>query len=382
MEQKIVPTSPKATLGESDTSGRSNEPARHLWLTLVLITLVLGTGAGIFGFLISTTIPPETPLIGQLNVVSVLEQERQEVLLSIRRPENSIVSQAPSVVKQIGAVYLSPPNLEGGGDFIGNALSLTSDGWMVMPTAAFDLLPFGEIEDSEGTFGGVVLLDDGASAAILDRLDDVSTGLTFFQVDASDLAVVSFAVNPPALGQSVSTIDKRLSAYTVYERRVSGQQRVGNEIRSTTDLNHVTVLDPSSGVDMVGLPVFHNSGSVLGIMRDDSSIVSAAVISSALQDIIQYGEIRRPTFDVRYVNLARVADEEKELAGLPDGGYYVSVAPVNSELQAGDVITAVNGVSVGASADFGFEILSRRQGSLLLLTVLRDEVEVSVEVQL
>lgn len=392
MKQHIVPTSPKSEYRQAREQKNQEKKkmglrARsganpHLVFTVIVVTLLFGTTAGLFGFFIAANIPTHWPLVGDLNIVALLEEQRDDVLLSTRRQKQSIVYQSPHVVDQIVSVYSVPPTVSEPGFFLGNAVILTSDGWLVMPSSLYSP-------------GASVVLPDRSTHTIQERVVDELTGLTYFKILAENLSVVNFAESSPLLaGQSVSTIQKELGSYVVYERRIAGEFQRSNAVRSTSRLEQFALLDPNGDAEQIGSPVFLNSGKLVGLIGENGVVIHSALISSVLEDVVSKKTIRHSTIDIDYVNIQRLTREEKQALALPDNGIYiVAVRKIKKEstiensstqdtLKAGDVITSINNAFVDQNADLAHAVHSTSVSESLFLTIIRSGTEQPLELHL
>lgn len=372
MKRQTVPTSPKSPERmKRDAQKETKQSQPHLLFTAIMFTIILGAVSGFFGFLIASNIPPSVPLFGNLNVVSLLEEQRDTVLLSTRRAEKSIVKQAPQTIEHIVSVYDGTPTLEDPKNFLGNAVVLTADGWMVMATSVY--------QDN-----ATVVLSDGESYTIVDSVVDELSGMTFFQIEASNLAFVNFDTDEMIpVGQTFSVIEKRIGSYVVYERRAAGYAQTSESVRQTASFIPHVQIDGAASIHPVSSPVFYNNGTFAGLVTEEGLVVHSSVARSALESIVAYGNIERSQVEVAYVNVERLTKKERTAEGLPDHGIFVQSvkqkSPANDMLQAGDVVLSVNNEIMDAQDDFAAIIHSEPAGTVWFMNVLRDGEERSVQ---
>jgi serine protease Do len=151
------------------------------------------------------------------------------------------------------------------------------------------------------------------------------------------------------------------------------------------------VINPgNSGGPMVSL-----TGQVIGI---NSAIASntgyyqgygfAIPINLArrvMEDLIEYGHVRRPMIGVEMTN---VGPEDAEAFGLPSvsGAWVRVVVPGGPAASAGiernDIIVAVDGAPVGYSSQLQQRIVAHRPGDEVTLTLYRNRRRMEVEVEL
>ncbi len=387
MKQEIVPTSPKSEHRIAADSARTHGRGPSRVFLLILLSMFFGLGSGMAGFLIAVNVPSDWPVIGKLNVVDYLESERDRALLSVKGGEQSVIQAAPQVLSEIAAVYSQSPDLSKGSTFVGNAVVATTDGWLVVSTS---ILPAFENVDAQKEFR--VILTNGESYEVKKRFDDAFSGVSYIQIDASNLDVATFSGSTTvSVGQLLSVIEKQLGSYVVYERRAAGELIRSNALRSTQKLDQYTVIDPQdSATSRASSPVFNNNGELLGMTLQPGVVVPASIVYGGLQSLIMNGELQRPTADISYINVSRLTDAQRLQFTLAEQGMYIYDVKAMAEgdeaesaelamLKKGDFITAVNGVNVTEQTDLTALIHSKQVGSGFVFTVQRDGKTVTVE---
>jgi len=102
-----------------------------------------------------------------------------------------------------------------------------------------------------------------------------------------------------------------------------------------------------------------------------------------MEDLVEYGHIRRPRIGVAIEN---VSPEDAEFYGLPSiSGVFVQEVqngPSMGLLESEDVIVAIDGEPVGYTAELQAKIAQRRPGDVVSVTVYRDGRRVDVDVRL
>jgi len=149
------------------------------------------------------------------------------------------------------------------------------------------------------------------------------------------------------------------------------------------------VINPgNSGGPMVNLRgqvVGINSAiaSETGVYQGYGFAIPINLARRVMEDLIEYGHIRRPRIGVAIDN---VSPEDAELYGLPriSGVVIADVqnGPGMGKLQAEDVIVAIDGEPIGYTAELQAEIAERHPGDVVTVTVYRDRRPVDVEIQL
>lgn len=371
MQQKIVPTSPRSEYKHHVGSPSATHKTRTTFLA-VIVSIVLGAGAGFLGFVIAATIPADWPVVGTLNVVELLRREQDEILFTGLRGGTSVADQAPEVLQQVVSMYATAPTRTVPATSIGNALVLTADGWMVTPTSVYN-------QHDATVPAPVVILSSGETASVTRVIDDALTGLTFFQVDEQSLPFVQFTSDQSLrMGQNVAVVEKDLTGVAIAEDRVVGEVARAVGPRSTATVLSNTQLN---NTHRPGAPVFISNGQTVGIMRDERTVIPASLIQSALQSMTTTGVIQHTAREITYINLASVTDEEKVREGLPDAGVEVIAIDRVQDLEERDVIVNINNVAVDQRTDLATVLHSKPAGTLWRMTILRNGNEVSIDVR-
>lgn len=149
------------------------------------------------------------------------------------------------------------------------------------------------------------------------------------------------------------------------------------------------VINPgNSGGPMVNLHgqvVGINSAiaSETGVYQGYGFAIPINLARRVMEDLIEYGHIRRPRIGVA---IADVSPEDAEIYGLPSiSGVLVQEVqsgPSQGILEAEDVIVAIDGEPVGYSAALQAEIAERHPGDVVTVTVYRERRPVDVEIRL
>ncbi len=354
MKQFIVPTSPKSAERVASTS--------HNVFPSIVLSVTFGLISGISGFFIAANV---------LDNFSN-DQSRDRIFFSASRSEQSIVMQSPEVVDQVVSVYSREPLLDEPDAWIGNAVTLTADGWFVMPTAVFPSTTNGE--------SAVVMLPNGETQPITASVDDLLTGMTFFSVEAENLSVITFpAAKRLTVGQTVSVIEQHGSELVIYERFVA-RSAVESGTSRTTELGVLPRLDTGPSTHAVGSPAFFSGGNLAGIVMENGSVLPGEWIAGVVEEVVRSKTVTRSTLDILSVNLSLLSADERATRGLPDQGILVTDG--DRTLQTNDVIQAINGTRVDATTQLRDEVHSRPMGSTLYLNILRTGQELAVELVL
>src|SRR5690606_8876071 len=124
--------------------------------------------------------------------------------------------------------------------------------------------------------------------------------------------------------------------------------------------------------------------STTGVYQGYGFAIPINLARRIMEDLIEYGDVRRPRIGVA---IQDVAAEDAEVYGLPSvsGVLVVTVeagGPSDGQLRPEDVIVALDGEPVGYTAELQAEIAERHPGDRVKVTVYRDKRPVDVTVRL
>ena len=150
------------------------------------------------------------------------------------------------------------------------------------------------------------------------------------------------------------------------------------------------VINPgNSGGPMVNLQgqvVGINSAiaSTTGVYQGYGFAIPINLARRVMQDLVEYGHVRRPRIGVA---IGEVAPEDAEVYGLPSvSGVLVqtveSDGPASGVLQPEDVVVAIEGEPVGYVAELQAKIAEHRPGDRITVTVYRNQRRQDVTVRL
>ncbi len=271
---------------------------------------------------------------------------------------------------------------------LGQAVSLTSDGWFVTEAAAIEGLRFIDM----------TIWHDGQSYApqriMLDHLNQTA----FIKIDATGFPSSAFThVSELAIGAEVwlETRPEALRSTSVVDlrTRVAVQDVVGSEVAS----RRIT-LDRMTAAGDRGGAVWDPNGSLVGIVESKEGepmrIVPASGIAASFSSLLSTGEIRHAVLGVRSIDLA-VLRIDGSRGVLPAAGAWIhddkkgakpgvvrDSPAFKSKLQTGDVILRVERDILDGTADLGEVLAEYRPGASVTLRVLRAGVDTDVKVDL
>lgn len=252
-----------------------------------------------------------------------------------------------------------------------------------------------------------VVLDDGtiyedAKVAAVDPLNDIA----FVKIEgATGLKVATLGDSKTiSVGQQVIAIGNALGEYqnTVTSGIVSGTGRSLTATDSTGSmserLSDMIQTDAAINSGNSGGPLVNAAGEVIGINTATSSAAEnvgfAIPISSVkgmLSQLVEKGEAARAYVGTYGIEITAEVAKEYNLpvnagAYLYSASSYSAILKDSPAAKAGlrdkDIITAVNGVKVGAAGSLSSLVGEYKPGDTVQLTVIREGKEIAVNVEL
>ena len=384
-ENNFIPT---------ETSGKviREAPRKSNNITFVLALLafllsVCGLGFGIVAYQRNST--PLTLINGGAdgNSANFVEGSIAEIA---DRVSTSVVS----IVTSIKTTDLLGQNYEAAA--AGTGIIVTSDGYILTNKHVID-----------GASNITVILDDGTTyenveLSAVDPLNDVA----FLKIkDVSGLSSATLGDSKTInVGQQVMAIGNALGQYqnTVTVGVISGLGRSvtasdgdGRNVETLTDMIQT---DAAINSGNSGGPLVNAAGEVIGINTATSTAAEnmgfAIPISSVKGMLAQL--IENGTAERSYIGIytAEITPEVAKAHNLPvNSGAYIYNSSTHSAIinnspaaKAGlkdrDIITAINGVKVGAAGSLVNLIGEYKPGDTIQLTVMRDGNEIAINVTL
>lgn len=252
-----------------------------------------------------------------------------------------------------------------------------------------------------------VVLDDGtiyedAKVAAVDPLNDIA----FVKIEgATGLKVATLGDSKTiSVGQQVIAIGNALGEYqnTVTSGIVSGTGRSLTATDSTGSmserLSDMIQTDAAINSGNSGGPLVNAAGEVIGINTATSSsaenvgfAIPISSVKGMLSQLVEKGEAARAYVGTYGIEITAEVAKEYNLpvnagAYLYSASSYSAILKDSPAAKAGlrdkDIITAVNGVKVGAAGSLSSLVGEYKPGDTVQLTVIREGKETAVNVEL
>ena len=278
----------------------------------------------------------------------------------------------------------------------GTGMIVTSDGYVLTNKHVI-----------EGARSISVILDDGTTYEDVELVgSDPLNDVAFLKIkNAKDLPTVTLGDSKTInAGQQVIAIGNALGQYqnTITSGIISGTGRsltaYSSDMSSYENLTDMIQTDAAINAGNSGGPLVNAAGEVIGINTATSSdadgIGFAIPISSVkgmLKNLIASGNATRAYLGAYYINLTPDIAEAYELP-VSSGAYLYTTTSQNpitsgsaaekAGLEAGDIITKVNGIEIGRAGTLSTLIGEFAPGDTVQLTVIRDDKEHTINLTL
>lgn len=338
--------------------------------SLILILCLSGTA---LGFSLFNFFQEETPITfnygsGDGNSASFVEGSIAEVANRL----------APAVVSIL---------VEGRSSSVsaGTGMIITSDGYILTNKHVVDgARSITIITDDNDTYENVKLVGT-----------DPTNDVAILKVNAKDLPTVTLGDSKTIIiGQQVIAIGNALGQYqnTITSGIISGLGRsltaYSSDYSMSEELSDMIQTDAAINAGNSGGPLVNAAGEVIGIntavSSEGSNLGFAIPISSVkglIKSVIEEGRVTRSYAGVRYFNITPDIAIEYDLP-VTSGAYLftdssesavIEGSPAaDAGLETGDIITKVNGISIGRSGSFSSLLGEYAPGDTVQLEILRD----------
>ncbi len=315
--------------------------------------------------------------------------------------EGSIADVAEKVSKSVVSIVTSTKTT----DFFGKSYSSAAAGTGIIVSSDGYILTNKHVISGASTV--TVVLDDGTTyenvnIVATDPLNDVA----FLKIEnVSDLTAATLGDSKTiAVGQQVIAIGNALGEYqnTVTSGIVSGTGRsvIASDGSGTTTetLSDMIQTDAAINSGNSGGPLVNAAGEVIGINTATSTsaenmgfAIPISSVKGMLAQLTETGSAKRTYLGVYVTEITAEIAKNYNLP-VSEGAYiysssnYSAVVSGSPAAKAGlrdkDIVTKVNGVSVGAAGSLTNLIGEYKPGDTVQLTVVRDGKEIAVNVTL
>ena len=351
-------------------------------LKVIAISTIFGLVAGIVGQLLSSAyISPDQILI--LNENNNQREIKETPVVNTPLDTYNKISSTlvdiylinptkPKSLHPLEQVYLNK-------DRVAQGVILTSDGWITST---------GTISTEKNQY--TVLTYDYKTYPVERVVEDKLTNTYFLKINAENLSVPELNDSKELnLGEKV-IIPKINNEFDITEiqnvaYRLNAESK--NLLISSEKPDRLILLGDEIKNAAPGTPLFSLSGEMIGLANKSNTITPTNYWNKAFLSLIEDDAIKRPYLGVNYIDLANSPGITHEFSqGKTAGALIWGIAKNSPALKTGlqdkDIILKVNSEEINQKHDLAEIINEYNPGTSLQLTVLRENEEITLEVEL
>ncbi len=353
----------------------SERPPSLVSVTIVSALVGLATGAAGFS-LLKAWYPSDSAfngsIIGSNTVTIKTEQSLATAVLALKDTVFGVFQGNATDGGQLSQWHTDK-------DYLGSAVPVTSDGWLMLPTGVPIALPL-EVVINQKAY------------AVTDHYTDSLTGLVFIKISASNLHPIQFARAEQLLAGSTLVYQQvSVAGLPVFNRALLTNinqidtSSKNSQIHTTESLDSWATLDTASVRSDI---MFTPDGSLAGVGYGSGRLLKVRFVQNAVDKLLT----RSPyvTFGFSYVDLYRLP--QSQTADKPSVGALVyangrSAVSAGSPaqkagLRSGDIILSIGGETVGYNASVMELLTSKKAGETVTVKIMRQDKEQELLFQL
>lgn len=323
---------------------------------------------------VTTQLPANTATTTQNTQILPLEAARRPVYPAVfaNRPSSPLVP----VVRKSGLKW-TEPSVVPPDRIQGYGVTLTSDGWIVLPATA--------IGTTLTTDLGIIW--HSRLYPITQAIRDRATDLVFLKIEAVNLPVTTF-VSPvdvvPGLGVWIEEAPRHFYPETI----IATDARTTSEPVSSEYLNRRFLVSMNDRSIRPGVAVWGENGGLIGLMlTTDASgafVLPTSAISSALSQVLAARPLERSTLGLKVQDVSSLVYEGVRPNWSEQGMYVRQVLSTSTAklIQEGDIIERMDRDAFDGTIDLGERLLDYRAGTVVTLQGLRKGKSFQVDIPL
>jgi S1-C subfamily serine protease len=369
---------------------------------IIALAIFFGLAGGVVGELLARVYLIDSlynvPLYGDINYSGL--NTRSNLIISggrqvVVEQNDKIISTVNSVRGGLAGIYkkqaslnaknFTPVDFYKAKEAIGQALALTSDGWLV---TSFQL------SDKPAEFGQYVAITNDNKVYVIDRVvKDKFSKFVFFHIAIRDLPVTRFApAGAVKNGELLIAADWQGIAWS--SSVIDANNYIG-AIFSDLPQDRVVLKDVLPK-DLSAAAVFNLAGETVALIDGEGRIEPISHFSAAINSLFRLKAIRRPSLGVYYLSAdSLVASTDKIAAGNADlaagrgaviykdakGGAVVKgSAAEKAGLKDGDTILTVDGTELGHGNNLSNLLQAFSIGEKITVDYLRNGEKKEIQV--
>ena len=371
---------------------------------IIALAIFFGLIGGVVGELLARVYLIDSiynlPLYGDINYSALNSRSN----LIIRGARQVVVEQNDKIIETVNSVRgglagiyrkqvpvstknFTPDNFYPAKDSIGQALALTSDGWLVSALS---------ISDKANEFSQYSVVTNDNKVYAIDRVvKDKFSKYTFFHIPIRDLPVTRFAAAGTIKnGELLIAADWRGVTWT--SSVINGINYEGANF-SDLPLDKI-LLKENLPKGFYASALFNLSGETVALIDNEGKIEPIGHFSAAINSLFRSKAIRRPSLGIYYLPADDlVASTEKIASTYADltagrgaviykdqkGGAVVKGSPAeHAGLKEGDIVLTVDGTEINAVNNIGSLLQTFSIGEKITIEYQRNGEQKETEVMI
>lgn len=340
---------------------------------LTIWTIAVGLAAGFGGYLLANYMLPNN----STNYFNLNNTDR-DIKISIEQPLVNISDQyqktIAGVYKKIRAIPDVGQILFSKDDFLGSAVVVTSDGWLMTT-------------DQVTTNNNINIVLGDEIYAVEELIQDEFSGTVFLKINESFLQPVNFQLTDNLkIGETLFTSIDLANSYdhSFTSTYLSNPHYSPTKYLFTDYIDYYIKISESEFYDSA--PYFNLDGDLIGLaynVNNETLLLPAEYIKQAVKHLLNNTE--RSQLGIRYVDMENNSgfDRKGSLVYNPEYAAIVYNSPAyKAGLKSGDQIVAVNNDIVSSYRTLTTILQNYRPGDVVVIKILRDGAEQDIEVSL
>ena len=308
--------------------------------------------------------------------------------------ESEVENQMSDFFRDFHRFFGGSPDDFGGGKRkvrgAGSGVIVSADGYIVTNNHVVE----------NATKGGItVTLNDKSEYKAQVIGTDPSTDLALIKIDATNLKPAYFGdISKVKPGDFVIAVGNPLGlSFTVTQGIVSaiGRGQLGLPRRSRFSIENFIQTDAAINPGNSGGGLFDLSGALIGINTAIATetggfmgygfAIPVDIVKTVIDDLIEDGKIDRPSLGVMISNMDKIQAKAlglDKVKGVLVNDIVKKSGAEEAGLEPQDVILKVDGVEVNSVSELQTEIIKKKIGDKVTLTIWRDNKEITKKVTL
>lgn len=270
-------------------------------------------------------------------------------------------------------------------DYLGQAVFLTSDGWLITADGIIT-------KPKEN----VVVTSDKKIYNIEKVITDPLSKIAFIKISADNLPVIQLADwENVTVGQQVAVFNTYSNQTALSYIKSKKYKEIFNKsdlLSSSNVLDKTLLLSDNLARGFKGSPIVSLQGDVIAVLNSEDQAILLQYIKPVINQILKGEQIKRPYLGVNYINLSDIYGlnpEESQgvlkgalIAADKNGMAIAADSPLNKMLAVGDVITNIEGQNIDKEHDLLDIILEYKSGQQIRLKYLHEQKEQEISLTL